>query len=78
MPDLDCFIFIDTSVPEQERTVEVLCVECHKEKMPNSGFFYEGSKEGYSNYDWQCVMCKKYVHKAVEGFEECSEEQESE
>ena len=64
MIDLDCYLYIDHSVPESERTIGVLCTECHKEKKPDSGFFYQGSKEGYSNYDWQCDICKKYIHKA--------------
>lgn len=74
MSDLDCFIFFDPSVPERDRTIEVLCIECHKEKMPECGFFYEGSKEGYSNYDWQCSLCKKFIHKAEEEEEEVEEE----
>jgi hypothetical protein len=73
MEDLDCFIFIDPSVPEQQRTIEAVCVECHNEKMPDSGFFYQGSKEGYSNYDWHCVICKKIIHKAEEEQEEIIE-----
>lgn len=63
MQDLDCYIFINPSVPEEQRVVEALCVECRNEKLPDSGFFYEGSKEGYSDFDWQCSICKKYIHK---------------
>ena len=69
MQDLDCYIFVDTSIPEDQRIVEAICVDCHNEKMQNIGFFYEGSKEGYSEYDWQCSICKKYIHKAEENQE---------
>ena len=64
MNDLDCFIFIDLSVSEEERAISILCVECHDEKMPDSGVFYQGSKEGYSNYDWVCCVCGKIIHKS--------------
>jgi hypothetical protein len=65
MEDLDCYLFIAIDIPEEERTMSVLCVECH-EKM-QQGIFYRGSKEGYSNYDWQCCVCNKYIHKANNG-----------
>lgn len=44
--------------------MSVLCVECHDTKMPDTGMFYNGTKEGYSNYDWQCCLCQKYIHKS--------------
>jgi hypothetical protein len=78
MTDLDCYIFIDPSVSEEKRTIEALCVECRNQKMPDSGFFYEGSKEGYSDYDWQCSICKKYIHKADERDEETEGDGEDE
>lgn len=65
MADLDCFLFIDVEVPEEQRTISVLCVECHNEKMPNNGVFYQGSTEGYSDYDWTCCLCGKCIHKAI-------------
>lgn len=64
--DLDCYLFIDASVPEEDREMSILCVECRNEKMPDIGAFYKGSKEGYSNYDWVCCLCEKYIHKAEE------------
>ena len=76
MTDLDCFIFINMSVPEEERTMSVICVQCHDEKMPDTGSFYNGSVEGYSNYDWTCCLCGKIIHKANDG--EDYEEEESE
>jgi len=64
--DLDCFLFVDLETPEEERTMSVTCVECHEEKIPDTGFFYEGSKEGYSDYDWVCCFCGKIIHKSSE------------
>jgi hypothetical protein len=77
MDDLDCFLFIDIELPEEERTMSVLCVECHDEKMPDTGVFYEGSKEGYSNFDWVCCVCGKFIHKADGGQDDYEEESET-
>ncbi len=68
--DLDCYIFIDPSVAEEDRTVSVMCVECRTERMPDTGFFYEGSKEGYSDYNWVCCFCEKMIHEALPDLEE--------
>jgi hypothetical protein len=70
MIDLDCFLFIDAGVPEEKRTISVLCVECHNEKMPDTGVFYQGSVEGYSDYNWNCCLCGKYIHKVDEDEDE--------
>lgn len=67
MDDLDCFLFVDVEVPEEHRKMLVFCVECHDEKIPDSGVFYKGSVEGYSNYDWKCCLCGKLIHKADNG-----------
>jgi hypothetical protein len=78
MNDLDCFLFVDMEVPEEQRTMSVLCVECHDEKMPDTGAFYNGSVEGYSNYDWKCCLCGKIIHKADEEYYEEESEASSE
>ena len=63
MDDIDCFLFIDMDIAEEERSMSVVCVECHDQKIPETGVFYEGSKEGYSNFNWVCCMCGKLIHK---------------
>ena len=62
----DCYFFVDPdpSVPEEKRTMKVVCVECRTQHMPDSGWFYPGSTEGYGPYDYQCCKCEKFVHKA--------------
>ena len=78
MQDLDCFLFIDMNLPEEERRMSVLCVECHNEKMPDTGIFYNGSLEGYSNYNWKCCICNKLIHKSEEGDQDEESETSSE
>lgn len=64
MKDEDCYFYIDYAIPEEERTMSVLCVDCRKEKMPDTGVFYQGSRNGYGPFDFQCEICKKFVHLA--------------
>lgn len=64
MKDLDCYFFTDITIPLERRGMSVLCVDCHAKEMPDSGWFYEGSKEGYGPFDFQCCKCSKFVHKA--------------
>lgn len=64
MNDLNCYLFIDIETPEEDRTISVLCIDCHDEKMPETGVFYNGSEEGYSNFDWKCCICNKMIHKS--------------
>lgn len=44
--------------------MSILCLECHDQKMPDTGWFYRGTEEGYGPFDYQCCICGKYVHKA--------------
>lgn len=62
MPDLDCYLFIDSSTEESASRMSVMCVECHDEKMPDVGSYYAGSVEGYSPYEWKCDLCGKTIH----------------
>ena len=59
----DCYFFIecDPGIPEEERRVRVLCMDCHEKYK--GGWFYPGSKEGYGPYNYQCHMCKKIIYK---------------
>ncbi len=62
--DNDCYFFIDEDVPLEERKISVLCVECHDAKMPETGMFYRGSKDGYGPFNYKCCLCGKLVHRA--------------
>jgi|LakMenEpi03Aug12_release.lakeMendotaPanAssembly.Ray.scaffolds.fasta_scaffold17139_9 hypothetical protein len=77
MNDLDCYLFIDMEVPEEDRVISAMCIECHDDKMPDTGAFYNGSKQGYSNYDWKCCLCGKLIHKADDSEEYYEEESET-
>ena len=59
----DCYFFVDHTVPLEQRKISVLCVECHDTKMPDTGMFYNGSKEGYGPFEYKCCLCGKIVNK---------------
>lgn len=58
----DCYFFIDESMPENERTMKVLCTRCKEEKMPHKGWFWEGSILGYGPFNFVCCLCGHIVH----------------
>lgn len=60
----DCYFFIETdpAIPEEERRVRVVCTECHDKHMPDTGWFYPGSKEGYGPFNYLCCKCQKVIH----------------
>jgi len=59
----DCYFFIDMEqdVPEEKRTISVLCVEDRKQHYPNTGWFWEGSKLGYGPWAYKCQVCGRDV-----------------
>ena len=57
----DCFFFIDHTVPEEERTMSVICVPCHEKHGPDAAMFWS-CKEGYGPFDYKCCKCGKLVH----------------
>lgn len=59
----DCYLWIDESVPEDERTMNVLCMECSKQ-FPGLGWFWEGSRLGYGPFEFTCKKCGHIVHQA--------------
>jgi hypothetical protein len=69
MAEEDCYFFIDEKVPLQERTMSVLCTECHDTKMP-VGMFYRGSQDGYGPFEFKCCVCQKIIHTVEENDEE--------
>lgn len=60
----DCYFFVDLNIPEEKRTMSILCIECHDKDMPDVGWFYEGSKEGYGPFEFKCCLCGEIIHEA--------------
>ena len=60
----DCFFYIDSSDSDEEKTILARCTDCHKED--DEGWFWEGSKKGYSLYEIKCSICGKIIHKNEE------------
>lgn len=58
----DCYFFIDPTIPEEMRTMSILCVECHDQYLPDTGWFYRGSVEGYGPFEYQCCKCGKFIY----------------
>jgi hypothetical protein len=60
----NCYFWIDNTVPEEQRMMNVMCVECHDKNHPDlEAWFWEGIK-GYGPYDFICDKCGKVIHKA--------------
>jgi hypothetical protein len=57
----DCYIYSDNEIPEDQRTISILCEKCHL-KFPNLGWFWEGSKLGYGPYDFICSKCQHVIN----------------
>ena len=57
----DCYFFVDERIPADTRPISVLCVECHEKNQV--GWFWLGSKNGYSQYDIKCSECGKDIYK---------------
>lgn len=60
----DCYLWADEKLPEEQRTINVVCMECHK-KNPTLGWFWEGSRLGYGPFDFICA-CGHKVHSALD------------
>lgn len=57
----NCYFWTDETIPEDKRTINVLCMECH-EKNPELGWFWEGSRLGYGPFEFVCNTCGHVVH----------------
>lgn len=42
-----------------------ICPECHEDKKIES-WFWDGDKYGYGDYDLDCYLCKKSIHKRTQ------------
>lgn len=67
----DCYFFLDISVPERERKMLAICVDCQKEFGPENGWFYSGSESGYGPWNIKCCKCGCLIHEIGE---ECKTE----
>lgn len=56
----DCYWFIDARLPENERKIQAMCVDCHRTNT--FGWFWLGSHQGYGDYDLRCSICGKSIH----------------
>lgn len=54
----DCYWFVDNP----SETIKALCVECNK-NASKKGWFWKGSEIGYGNYNLNCSVCDKILHK---------------
>lgn len=59
----DCYLWMDEKVPLEQRTIKILCEQCHL-KFPELGWFWEGSRLGYGPFDFICDQCGHVVHSA--------------
>lgn len=59
----NCYIWVDSEVPEDDRRMNFLCENCHI-KEPDLGWFWEGSRLGYGPYDFICDKCGHVINEA--------------
>lgn len=59
---LDAYFYLDMNQPEQERFMQVFCVECFESSGLENGMFWQGSTRGYGEYEIKCRKCNKYIH----------------
>lgn len=78
MTKRDCFFFVNLDVPEEDRTMSVLCVPCRTEKMPDTGWFYRGSVEGYGPFTYKCCLCGSVIHEPDQSTQGTHDEKETE
>jgi len=61
----DCYFYIDMEqdVPEEDRAISPLCVNCKQEKFPNQdvGWFWDGSN-GFGPWVYKCKICGTVIH----------------
>lgn len=64
---LDAYFYMDMNQAEEERFMQVFCVECFESAGMEGGMFWQGSARGYGEYPIQCSKCKKNIHVVVNG-----------
>lgn len=64
----DCYWFM-IKENDGNKYVKPICVECvekDKELKEKKGWFWEGSKLGYGNYNLNCFVCNKIINEKGE------------
>lgn len=54
-----CYFYIDSSIPEDKRTMLILCENCQKKHPEIKGWFWNGN---YGNFDYICNKCGEIIH----------------
>ena len=49
-----------TDSDEEDAKIHALCEICHKKE--NSGWFWDGKRLGYGDYDLFCFKCGNAIH----------------
>lgn len=58
----DCYWYVDCSIEnEDERIMKAMCVEC--KESHDFGWFWPGREKGYGDYDLNCSICGKTLHR---------------
>lgn len=57
--DKDCFYIVE--ILEDEQYIRAICTECRELHYPQNGWFWEGSKRGYGQWNVTCNHCKKQI-----------------
>lgn len=60
----DCYFWIDNKIAENEQIMNMMCLDCHQDKHPELGWYWEGSKKGYGPFEYKCDICGKIIHPA--------------
>ena len=64
---MDCYIFMDPTIPEEKACMSFLCVDCKREFFPDTEMhLHPGSKEGYGPFDFICDKCGCFLHEEKE------------
>lgn len=57
----NCY-FIVKQDQDQAEKICALCIECKENYYPDEGWFWEGTKNGYGPWLYQCCNCSQVIH----------------
>lgn len=66
----DCYFYIDSLHPKEEKYLLAKCIDCQKDN--NDGWFWDGSKRGYGQDNISCNICGRFIYKNEEEAKEDS------
>lgn len=58
----NCYFWTDSTVPEDKRTMSVMCVGCREKNPQIKCWLWEGSKNGYGPFDYVCEKCGRVIY----------------